>query len=78
MSLTSQTGTEAQNWKRSPQNSSGARQETSRAAFVSRTLVRIVLNIPRPTIRGYVNMTELLRGFQGAIEGEFPLFKKIT
>ena len=71
MSLTSQTGTEAQNWKRSPQNSSGARQDKSRAAFVSRTLVRIVLNIPGCTIQHCANMTEFLRGFRGAIEGEF-------
>ena len=71
MSLTSQTGTKAQNWKWSPQNSFGARQETSCAAFVSQTLVRIVLNIPGYMIQHCANMTEFLRGFQEAIEGEF-------
>ena len=70
MSLKSQTGTKAQNWKRTPQNSSGTRQETSHPAFVSRTLVRIVLKIPGYTIQHCANMAEFLRGFQGAIEGE--------
>ena len=73
----SQTGTKAKNWKRSSHNSSGTRQGTSHAAFVSRTLVRMVLNIPGYTIQHCANMTEFLRGFQGAIEGEIAC-KKTT
>jgi len=67
----SRTGAKAKNWERVPQSSSAVRQETSHAAFVSRTLVRIVLNIPGSTIERCANMTEFLRGFQGAIEGGF-------
>ena len=70
MLLKSQTGAKTQSWNRSLHNLSATRQETSHAALVSRTLVRMVLNIPGYTIQHCANMTEFLRGFQGAIEGE--------
>jgi len=49
---------------------SGARQKISHAAFVSQTLVQMVLNIPGSTIQHCANMTKFLHGFQGALEGE--------
>ena len=71
----SQTGAKTEDWKRLLLNLSIARQETSHAALVSRTLVRMVLNIPGSTIQYCANMTEFLRGFQGAIEGEITCKK---
>jgi len=70
MSSRSHTGTKAKNWLRPSPSSSGARQDISHAAFVPRTLVRMVLNFPGSTIQHCASMTEFLRGFQGAIEGE--------
>ena len=78
ISSSSQTGAKTEDWKRLLLNLSIARQETSHAALVSRTLVRMVLNIPGSTIQHCANMTEFLRGFQGAIEGEIACKKNIS
>jgi len=59
------------NWRREPIIRLNREAKTQPPAVIYRTLTRMILRIPGPTIRECTNLIDFLNGFRGALGGEF-------